>query len=68
VGIPWGAAGVAKTDSGRTGINEAVGVGIVQERPQPTALFEMPANFRKFDPHWLIERIKQSDVWVEPPG
>ena len=24
------------------------------------------ANFQKFDPQGLIDRIKQSDVWVEP--
>ena len=38
----------------------------VQEGPQPAGLFEIPAGFRKFDPQALIERIKQSDVWVEP--
>jgi hypothetical protein len=30
-------------------------------------LFKVPAHFRRFDPLHLIERIKQSDVWVEPP-
>jgi len=39
----------------------------VQEGPPPASLFEIPANFSKFDPHQLIDRIKQSDVWVEPP-
>lgn len=39
----------------------------VQEGPQPANLFEIPANYRKFDPRELIERIKHSDVWVEPP-
>ncbi len=39
----------------------------VQEGPQPAGLFEIPAGFRKFDPQALIGRIKQSDVWVEPP-
>jgi hypothetical protein len=38
----------------------------VQQGPPPADLFEIPANFRKFDPHQLIDRIKQSDVWVEP--
>ena len=38
----------------------------VQQEPPPADLFEIPANFRKFDPHQLIDRIKQSDVWVEP--
>jgi hypothetical protein len=39
----------------------------VQEISPPADLFEIPANFSKFDPHQLIDRIKQSDVWVEPP-
>ena len=39
----------------------------IREAPQPAELFEIPADFRKFDPQQLIERIKQSDVWVEPP-
>jgi hypothetical protein len=38
----------------------------IQEQPQPAALFEIPPRYRKFDPRALIERIKQSDVWVEP--
>jgi hypothetical protein len=38
----------------------------VQQGPPSADLFEIPANFRKFDPHQLIDRIKQSDVWVEP--
>jgi hypothetical protein len=38
----------------------------IHEGPQPTELFELPANFHKFDPRQLIERIKQSDVWVNP--
>jgi hypothetical protein len=40
----------------------------VQDEPQPAQLFEIPAGFRKFDPHTLIEQIKHSDVWVEPPS
>lgn len=39
----------------------------VREGSQPASLFEIPSNFRKFDPRDLIERIKQSDVWVEAP-
>jgi hypothetical protein len=39
--------------------------GIVQAS-QPTSLFRLPPNFKKFDPQGLIDRIKQSDVWVEP--
>ena len=39
----------------------------IQQGPQPEGLFEIPTGFRKFDPQALIERIKQSDVWVEQP-
>ncbi len=39
----------------------------IQEGAQPANLFEIPANYRKFDPRDLIERIKHSDVWVEAP-
>jgi hypothetical protein len=38
----------------------------IHEQPQPENLFEVPAGYRKFDPKALLERIKQSDVWVEP--
>jgi hypothetical protein len=38
----------------------------IVDAPQPAALFAVPAGYRKFDPLQLIERIKQSDVWVEP--
>jgi hypothetical protein len=33
----------------------------------PAELFEVPPGFHRFDPLQLIERIKHSDVWVEPP-
>jgi hypothetical protein len=36
----------------------------VRDEPQPAQLFEVPQGFRKFDPETLIQRIKQSDVWV----
>ena len=36
----------------------------VRDEPQPAQLFEIPPGFRKFDPLNLIQRIKQSDVWV----
>jgi len=39
----------------------------IEEKPQPKALFELPAGYSKFDPQGLIDRIKQSDVWVEQP-
>ncbi len=37
----------------------------IVDAPQSSALFALPAGYRKFDPLQLIERIKQSDVWVE---
>jgi hypothetical protein len=40
-------------------------VGNLHDEPQPSELFKIPENFRKFDPRALIDRIKQSDVWVE---
>jgi hypothetical protein len=39
----------------------------IQEGPHPARLFEIPTSFRKFDPQALIDRIKQSDVWVDKP-
>jgi hypothetical protein len=36
----------------------------VQDQPQPAELFQIPPRSRKFDPQQLIDRIKQSDVWV----
>jgi hypothetical protein len=39
----------------------------VKEGPQPANLFEIPANFKKFDPRELIELVKHSDAWVEAP-
>lgn len=39
----------------------------IEERSQPAGMFEIPASYKKFDPRDLIERIKHSDVWVEPP-
>jgi hypothetical protein len=34
---------------------------------QPESLFVVPSDYYKFDPLHLIEMIKRSDVWVEPP-
>jgi hypothetical protein len=44
-----------------------VDVKTIKEGPQDKSLFEIPVNYGKFDPKALIERMKQSDVWVEPP-
>jgi hypothetical protein len=38
----------------------------IHEALQLESLFVVPADYRKFDPQRLIDRIKQSDVWVEP--
>jgi hypothetical protein len=38
----------------------------IQEGPQPAGLFVVPASYKKFDPRLLIERLKHSDVLVEP--
>jgi hypothetical protein len=38
----------------------------IHETPQSKELFEIPPASRKFDPQRLIDRIRQSDVWVEP--
>ena len=40
---------------------------IIVDAPQPSSLFAVPPDYRKFDPMQLINQIKQSDVWVEPP-
>jgi hypothetical protein len=45
----------------------AISVENVQDQSEPAQPFEIPAGFRKFDPRMLIERIKQSDVWVDAP-
>jgi hypothetical protein len=39
----------------------------IEAKPQPPDLFMVPRGYAKFDPQKLIERLKQSDVWVEPP-
>jgi len=39
----------------------------IDDAPQDEALFKIPHNYEKFDPQELIARVKQSDVWVEPP-
>jgi hypothetical protein len=39
----------------------------IRDEALPETSFEIPANARKFSPEALIERIKQSDVWVAGP-
>jgi hypothetical protein len=40
----------------------------IQEGPQSADLFVIPAGYKKFDPRLLLERLKHSDVLVEPPN
>jgi hypothetical protein len=51
----------------RAEVDAVVNITNIAENPQPRAAFEIPAGFSKFDPQGLIDRIKQSDVWVEQP-
>lgn len=44
-----------------------VAVENIVDASQPSSLFAVPPGYVKFDPLQLIERVKQSDVWVEPP-
>jgi hypothetical protein len=39
----------------------------IVDAPQPSSLFTLPADYHEFDPMQLIDQIKRSDVWVEPP-
>lgn len=50
-----------------TAHGDAVELRNIAEGPQPPDLFAMPPGLRKFDPQRLIDRIRQSDVWVDPP-
>lgn len=38
----------------------------IQKGPQSPGLFEISADYKKFDPRELIKILKKSDVWVEP--
>jgi hypothetical protein len=40
----------------------------IRDEAQPASLFELPPGSRKFSPEALVERIKQSDVWVSEPS
>jgi hypothetical protein len=40
----------------------------IREEPQPADKFEIPADYKKLNPRRLLELIKQSDIWVEPPS
>jgi hypothetical protein len=38
----------------------------IQEGPQPPETFEIPGNFKKFNQQLFLERLKRTDIWVEP--
>ena len=50
-----------KTEDGAT-----LSMQNIRDEPVPAQSLEVPPGSRKFDPQSLIERIKQSDVWVAP--
>jgi hypothetical protein len=39
----------------------------IKHEAQSALLFVIPPGYQQFDPHRLIDRIKQSDVWVAAP-
>ena len=45
---------------------DTVALADIEQGAPPAALFAVPVGYGKFDPQQLIERIKHSDVWVEP--
>jgi hypothetical protein len=51
----------------RAEVHAVITVTDIKEGPQPATAFDIPAGFSKFDPQGLIDRLKQSDVWVEKP-
>ena len=51
----------------RTEEGAVISLETIRDEAQPASLFELPPNLKKFSPEALIEQIKQSDVWVEPP-
>ena len=51
----------------RTEDGSLISLQNIKDGSLPASSFEVPANVRKFSPEVLIERIKQSDVWVAKP-
>jgi hypothetical protein len=39
----------------------------IDEEPQAVDKFIIPRDFKKLDPHRLLEWLKHTDIWVEPP-
>jgi hypothetical protein len=52
----------------KTGDGTLITLEQIRDEPQPASSFVFPASYKKFSPEALIERIKQSDVWVSSPG
>jgi hypothetical protein len=38
----------------------------IEEGPQPPETFDVPGNFKKFNQQLFLERLKRTDIWVEP--
>jgi hypothetical protein len=51
----------------KTGDGTLISLEQIRDEPQGASSFELPAGYGKFSPEALIERIKQSDVWVARP-
>ncbi len=52
----------------KTGDGTMIAIENIRDELQPAQAFEIPSGARKFDPRALIDRIRQSDVWVAPPA
>jgi hypothetical protein len=39
----------------------------IEEGQQPADKFEIPGNYKKLDPRKILELLKHTDIWVEPP-
>jgi hypothetical protein len=39
----------------------------IEEAPQPAERFAIPSDYKKYDLARLIEYLKHTDIWVEPP-
>jgi hypothetical protein len=44
------------------------GLRNIQEASQPEDLFVIPTSYKKFDPRLLLERLRHSDVLIDPPN
>ena len=44
-----------------------IALASIKDGPSPASSFDIPAKFRRFSLDALMERTKQSDVWVARP-